>query len=84
MRVQVGPCALPRGGDSWLLCPPVLEPVQSPTRRMVLIKTIETRDGQVRGGLSLHEWAPTLWGHPYLGCRPHLHPEPPLSSHSRW
>ncbi|KAM8990422.1 peripherin isoform 2-T2 [Ara ararauna] len=25
----------------------VLEPVQSPTRRMVLIKTIETRDGQV-------------------------------------
>lgn len=33
------------------LCP-VLEPqpAESPARRMVLIKTIETRDGQVRTG----------------------------------
>lgn len=36
------------------LCP-VLEPqpAESPTRRMVLIKTIETRDGQVRIGGAL-------------------------------
>uniref|UniRef100_A0A8B9FU19 Peripherin n=1 Tax=Amazona collaria TaxID=241587 RepID=A0A8B9FU19_9PSIT len=55
------------GGDSWLLCPPVLEPVQSLARRMVLIKTIETQDGQVRGpcpcmrGLPLSGAVPT-WG----------------------
>lgn len=43
------------------LCP-VLEPqpAESPARRMVLIKTIETRDGQVRIGGAPCLGGPTL------------------------
>lgn len=57
MWVWEGPCAPAQGvwgGHGVLMTPlcPVLEPqpAESSARRMLLIKTIETRDGQVRIG----------------------------------
>lgn len=64
--VWVGPCAPAWGGHGVLMAPlcPVLEPqpAESQARRMVLIKTIETRDGQVRIGGALPGGAQPCYG----------------------
>lgn len=62
------------GGHEVLMAPlcPVLEPQppESPARRMVLIKTIETRDGQVRTGPGRIGGAPPGRPNPAMGLTP--------------